>query len=192
MGFTPTVNPMNMAQGVGLYLSIYKAAKGAGAAVPFPGRERGYRSTHSDTFQDVLSKMEIFAAVNPGKCGAGGVFNVANATAPVSWAQVWLGLCAHFGLVGRGPVDGEPTMAEFVARHRGEWAALAREHGLGEELVDRHNWGFTHFMLVDFDFDRQYDLSRSRGVGFAEEVGTVESYVAAWERMRAAKQLPPA
>ncbi|KAF6814740.1 sirq protein [Colletotrichum plurivorum] len=190
VGFAPTVNPMNMAQGVGLYLSIYKAAKGAGATVPFPGHEHGYHSTHSDTFQDLLSKMEIYAAVNPDKCGNGGVFNVANET--VSWSQVWPGLCAHFGLVGQGPVAGSPKMADFVAQHKDAWVALAKEHGLNEELVDQHIWSFTHFMLVDFDFDRQYDLSRVREVGFAETIDTVESYVATWERMRAAKQLPPA
>lgn len=45
-------------------------------------------------------------------------------------------------------------------------------------------------MLVDFDFDRQYDLSRSREVGFSEEIDTVEGYIKAWERMRDAKILP--
>ncbi|KAH9238004.1 hypothetical protein K456DRAFT_1747645 [Colletotrichum gloeosporioides 23] len=174
VGFTPTPNPMNMAQGIGLYLSIYRAVKGAGASVPFPGYEHGYHSTHSDTFQDILSKMEIYAALNPEKCGNGAVFNMADGKT-VSWSQVWPGLCAHFGLTGEGPGAKSVKMEDFVKEHRDVWTALAH----------------THFMLVDFDFDRQYDLSRSREVGFAEEIDTVDGYVVSWERMRAARQLPP-
>jgi hypothetical protein len=47
-------------------------------------------------------------------------------------------------------------------------------------------------MLVDFDFDRQYDLSRARSVGFDEQIDTSEGYFISWDRMRAAKILPPA
>ncbi|KAL0934441.1 sirq protein [Colletotrichum truncatum] len=190
VGFTPTINPMNMAQGIGIYLTIYRAVNGAGATVPFPGRDHGYYSRHSDTFQDILSRMEIFAAVNIDKCGHGGVFNVANGKA-VSWSQVWPGLCSHFGLVGEAPVANSMKMEDFVKEHKDEWLALARKHGVNEKLVDQYGWGFLHFMLVDFDFDRHYDLSRSREVGFLEEIDTVKSYVLSWERMRAAKQLPP-
>ncbi|TDZ20530.1 Short chain dehydrogenase sirR [Colletotrichum orbiculare MAFF 240422] len=194
VGFTPTVNAMNLAQGIGVYLSIYRAVRGAGAPVPFPGHEHGYRSTHTDTFQDLLAKMEIYAAVNTEMCGDGGVFNIANASKPVTWQQVWPGLCAHFGLVGEGPAAkaAQPIKMEtFVKENKAAWSELAREHGLDETLVDRIGWGFVHLMVVDFDFDRQYDLSRAREVGFADEVDTVESYVLSWERMRAANQLPP-
>ncbi|KAF9878589.1 sirq protein [Colletotrichum karsti] len=190
VGFAPTVNPMNMGQGIGLYLSVYRAVKGAGATVPFPGHEHGYHSTHSDTFQDILSKMEIHAALNTDKCGDGGVFNIADGKT-VSWSQVWPGLCSHFGLVGTGPVANSTKMEDFVKGHRDAWSALAKEHGLNEKLIDQQGWGHTHFMLVDFDFDRQYDLSRSRKVGFSEEIDTVQGYIESWERMRAAKQLPP-
>lgn len=46
-------------------------------------------------------------------------------------------------------------------------------------------------MMVQFDFDREFDLTRSREVGFSVEIDTVEGYIIAWERMRAAKILPP-
>ncbi|KAH7052016.1 hypothetical protein B0J12DRAFT_710262 [Macrophomina phaseolina] len=191
VGFAPTNSAMNMAQGIAIYHTIYREVKGAGAAVPFPGREHGYYSTHSDTFQDILSKMEIYAALNPDKCGGGGVFNVADGKA-AAWAEVWPRLAEHFGIIGTGPATGtdKKSMEEFVKENRAAWSALAKKHGIKEEIVDQQGWGHTHFMLVDFDFDRQYDLSRSREVGFSEEIDTVEGYIKAWERMRDAKILP--
>lgn len=134
--------------------------------------------------------MEIFAAVNPEKCGNGGVFNIADGQT-VSWAQVRPGLCKHFGLVGKGPVADSVSMEDFVKQHKDSWVALAKKHGLNEKTVDEQGWGHTHFMLVQFDFDRQYDLSRSREVGFSEEIDTVQGYIKSWDRMRAAKILPP-
>ena len=181
---------MNMAQGIGIYLSMYKEVKGAGATVPFPGYEHGYHSTHSDTFQDVLSRMEIFAALNPKLCGNGGVFNVADGKT-VTWAQVWPKLCEHFGLLGGGPDSSATPMLEFVEKNKNAWLAVARRHGLNEKLAEEQGWGHTKFMMVDFDFDRHFDLGHSRSVGFNEEIDTVDGYIKSWERMRDAKMLPP-
>ncbi|KAF3002722.1 hypothetical protein E8E14_002454 [Neopestalotiopsis sp. 37M] len=192
IGFTPVTNPMNLAQGIALYLELYKEVHGAGASIPFPGHQHGYTSTHTDTFQDLLSRMEIHAALNPDECGDGGVFNVADGRA-VTWEQVWPRLCEHFGLVGTGPDNSSSTLPllEFVDKHKHVWKAIARRHGLKETLAEEQNWGFIEFMLVQFDFDRQYDLTRSREVGFTDEIDTVEGYKIAWERMRKAKMLPP-
>ena len=82
-------------------------------------------------------------------------------------------------------------MEKFVREHIDTWKLLAKKHGLKEAVVDEQNWAFVHFMLVQFDFDRQYDLSRSREVGFVEEIDTAEGYFISWERMRKTKILPP-
>ncbi|KAH9204995.1 hypothetical protein DL95DRAFT_376620 [Leptodontidium sp. 2 PMI_412] len=190
VGFTPTSNAMNMSQGIALYLSIYRQVHGKGAVVPFPGQEHGYHSTHSDTFQDVLAKMEIYVATHIQDCGNGGVFNIADGQT-VTWAQVWPKLAEHFGLKGQGPMPKTVTMEKFVKDNLRAWEVLVDKHGLKAKVVDEQNWGHVHFMLVQFDFDRQYDLSRSREVGFKEEIDTVEGYFISWERMRAAKILPP-
>ncbi|KAI9166334.1 Short chain dehydrogenase sirQ [Paramyrothecium foliicola] len=190
VGFAPGTNAMNMAQGIAIYLSIFKEINGAGATVPFPGYEHGYNSTHSDTFQDILSKMEIFAALNPEKCGDGGVFNVADGNT-VTWAQIWPKLCEHFGLVGGGPDSSAMAMLEFVEKNKDVWKQIAKRHGLDEKRVEQQGWGHVHFMMVDFDFDRQYDLSKAREVGFNEQIDTVEGYIQAWKRMSDAKILPP-
>lgn len=190
IGFTPVTNPMNLAQGIGLYLEIYKEVNGPGAKVPFPGTEHGYKSTHSDTFQDILSKMEIFAALNTDRCGGGRVFNVADGKT-ATWERVWPRLCEHFGLVGTSPDPAATPILEFVDHHKHVWKDIARRHGLKETLAEEQGWGFIEFMLVQFSFDRQYDLSRAREVGFNEEIDTVEGYKVSWERMRKAKMLPP-
>ncbi|KAJ4256915.1 hypothetical protein NW762_009011 [Fusarium torreyae] len=190
VGFVPGFNAMNMAQGIGIYLTMFKEVNGAGAKVPFPGHEHGYHSTHSDTFQDILSKMEIYAAMNPDKCGDGGVFNIADGKT-ITWAQVWPKLCEHFNLVGGGPDVSATPMLEFVKKNKQAWIDVAKKHGLNEKLIDEQVWGHVHFMMVDFDFDRQYDLSHARSVGFMEEIDTVDGYIQSWDRMRAAKLLPP-
>ncbi|KAK5692325.1 hypothetical protein LTR17_025375 [Elasticomyces elasticus] len=190
VGFAPGSNAMNMAQGMAIYLSTFKKVHGPGATVPFPGSEHGYHSTHSDTFQDILSRMEIFAAIHHDKCGNGGVFNVADGQV-VTWAEVWPKLCSHFGLVGGGPRPGSTSIHDFVEAHRSAWEELAAEHGIKASLIDEQGWGHLEFMMVDFDFDRQYDLSRSRAVGFLEQIETVDGYVRSWERMRAARLIPP-
>ncbi|KAK1547118.1 hypothetical protein CPAR01_01085 [Colletotrichum paranaense] len=228
VGFAPTSNAMNMARGIGIYLSVWRrvfgttttGAGGLGSGnrveveVPFPGSLRSYRATHTDTNQDVLSKMEIFAAVvNPEGCGGGRAFNVADGGAMISWSVVWPRLCERFGLIGVAPpppppsseaaIDAEaglgtasgstappPSMKDFIAEHDDAWVALAREHGLDEGAARGYNWDFLHVMLVECDFDREYDLTRAREVGFREGVDTVEGYFTAWERMRSAKQLP--
>lgn len=190
VGFAPGTNAMNMAQGIAVYLSMYRQVHGAGATVPFPGHDHGYHSTHTDTFQDILSQMEIYAALNTDKCGDGGIFNVADGQV-VTWADVWPRLCKPFGLVGGSPRPDSQPMLEFVQQNKDAWHSLAKRYELNEKLVEQQGWGHTRFMLVDFDFDRQYDLSRSREVGFTEAIDTVDGYVKSWKRMQQAKMIPP-
>ncbi|GKT50067.1 short chain dehydrogenase sol3 [Colletotrichum spaethianum] len=190
IGFAPTSNAMNLAKGIGIYLTIHRAVHGDGASVPFPGPDNSYYTTHSDTFQDILSKLEIHAAVNPTKCGDGRAFNAADGQT-ISWSQVWPRLCKYFGLKGQGPAPRLAPITDFVTRHEEVWAALASEHGLEKDAVQSFDWSFLDFMLVQVGFDREFDLTRSREVGFIEEIDTVEGFKTAWERMKAAKQLPP-
>ncbi|EHK95991.1 hypothetical protein M7I_8327 [Glarea lozoyensis 74030] len=189
VGFVPGSNAMNMAQGIALYLSLYKEVNGVGATVPFPGFEHGYNSTHSDTFQDVLARMEIFAATNPQKCGNGGIFNIADGDT-VTWAQVWPKICTYFDLIGRGPKPDSQPMEAFVKENAKAWGAMVEKHGLDPSGMKFQNWAHVHFMLVQFDFDRQYDLSRAREVGFMESIDTAQGYFTAWDRMKAAKIFP--
>ncbi len=138
IGFVPGSNAMNLAQGIGLYLTLYAAVHGKGAEVPFPGSEKGWRSTHSDTSQDLLAKMEIFAALNPEKCGDGAAFNIADGKT-VTWAEVWPGLCGYFGLIGGGPKEGAKAIGDFMRRNEGVWDELATKEGLRSGLLGEKN-----------------------------------------------------
>lgn len=181
---------MNMSQGIAVYLSIYREVNGAGAEVPYPGSEKAYRCTHGDTFQDTLSHLEIYAALNPDKCGGGKSFNAADGPV-LTWAEKWPKLCKHFGLVGSGPSADSLPVLDFVQKHRDTWKALCSKYSLRKRVIDEQGWGHVNFMLVQFDFDREFDMSHARSVGFGEEQDTVQGYFKAWERMRAAHIIPP-
>ncbi|OGM42326.1 sirQ protein [Aspergillus bombycis] len=189
VGFVPGTNVMNIAQGIALYLTLYREVYGQGAEVPFPGSLHGYRSTHSDTFQDILSKMEIYTALNRDKCPNGSAFNIADGDV-VSWEQVWPGLCSYFGLVGVQPQEHQKKIEEFVRENQGAWDGLVETHGLRGGLLEAQNWPFIQFMLVDFDFDREYSLDAARAIGFTERIDTVEGYQVAFDRMAAARIIP--
>lgn len=190
IGFTPIGNAMNLSQGIALYLAIYREVHGQGAKVKWPGTEKSWKCKHSDTSQGILARMEIYTATHIDRCGDGGIFNVADGKT-VTWEDVWPKLCDDFGLIGEEPASQIKSMEQFVKSHIDVWKKLADKYGLKEDVVEEQNWPFVHFMLVQFDFDRQYDLSRSRRVGFHEVVDTVGSYLKAWEKMRRARILPP-
>jgi hypothetical protein len=145
---------MNLAQGIGLYLALWKQVYGKGVEVPFHGTEKGWMSTHSDTNLDLLAKMEIYAALNPEMCGGGRAFNIADGRT-VRWAEVWPGLCEDFGPLGVGPTDGGEGIVDFVERNERVWEGLVKREGLRGEPFGEQNWGLVHFMLVDFGFDRE-------------------------------------
>jgi len=69
---------MNCAQGLGIWLSLAREVHGEGAKIPFPGSQKSWVNKHTDTFQDILGRMDIYTAVNPDKCGNGGTFNCAD------------------------------------------------------------------------------------------------------------------
>lgn len=180
---------MNMAQGLAFYLSLYREVHGPGAKVPYPGAEHGYRHRHTDTFQDIAAKMEIYAALNPEKCGDGKAFNVANGDV-TTWADKWPGICAYFGLKGTGPQGTFEPPAAFVQRNANLWNRLVQRLGLRVGRIETFYWPFLDFLMDKAFFDRQYDLSAARSVGFVETIDTVKAYMIAFDRMRAARVIP--
>jgi hypothetical protein len=188
IGFTPGTNFMNSAQGLGIWLSLFREVNGAGAKIAFPGTQASWTNKHTDTSQDVLAKMNLYAAVNHDKCGNGETFNCADG-AVVTWADKWPGTCKHFGLEGTGP-DSPYSIEEFVKKHADTWHQLEEKQGLKKGIFDKLSWGFVQAVVALRDFDCDYDLSKARSVGFEETVETVKSYTTAFERMREAKIIP--
>jgi len=186
IGFVPHNNGMNLAQSLGLFLAFWKFKKGANSEVPFPGDEIAWTSKHSDTSQDVLAKFHIFASLHPDDVD-GKAFNVADGDV-VSWSMVWDGICQFFGLRGIPP-NGSVSGAQWMKEQRIEWEGWEKEHGLKAGTADKTGWDFME-AIVGAKVDRQYDLGRSRAIGFEEKYDTIEGYHVAFERMRKAKQIP--
>lgn len=189
IGFIPTTNFMSCAQGLALYLSLFRAVYGPNAKVPFPGTEASWTCKHTDTSQDILARFEIHAALNSDKCGGGRIFNVADGNV-VTWRDKWSGICSYFGLQGTGPEESYEALDQFAKRNAGTWDGIVKEKGLKGGRLEAYEWGFLDFVMAKFDFDRQYDLGASREVGFGEVVDTVEGYRIAFDRMRSAKVIP--
>lgn len=156
VGFTPGSNFMNIAQGLGIFLSLYREVHGAGAKVAFPGSQGSWKNKHTDTFQDVLGRFDIFAAVHHDRCGKGGIFNVANGDL-VTWQSKWEGdnsIPGYFGLVGAPP--SEPwSVEDFVKQNSSTWEQLVEKHGLKKGIMESFSWPFLYFVMTAFDFDRQ-------------------------------------
>ncbi|PIG85689.1 hypothetical protein AARAC_007134 [Aspergillus arachidicola] len=170
VGFAPGSNAMNMGFGIAFYLTLYREVNGKDAEVPFPGRPHGYHTRHTDTFQDILAKMEIFTALSREKCPNGSSFNCGDGE-PVTWLKFG----REFAL----------TLA-----YAATWDSLVKEKRLKKGLIESQNWGHANFMLIDFDFPREYSLEAARSVGFTEHIDTVQGYWTTFDRMVKAKFIP--
>lgn len=188
IGFVPGTNAMNVAQGLGFYLSLFREVHGAGAECAYPGTAAGYRSRHTDSSQDIIAQMEIFAALEPEKCGGGRAFNVADGEV-VTWADIWGGICAYFDLKGAPPTEETETAGIFVSKHVDRWPGVVERDGLESMDILAHNWWFVE-RILQIPFDRQFDLSSAREVGFKETVDTTRGYTLVFDRMRQAKMIP--
>ena len=189
VGFVPNDNAMDGARGIALYLTLYRHIHGEGAEAPFFGTEKSWINKHNDTFQDILARFEIYAALHPGSCGKGAQFNIADGPV-VSWSEKWPALCKYFGLKGVGPKAGTLSAPEFAKKNGGRWKEVESNHGLRKGLFERYAWSFVDGIAVGFDFDREYDLSRARLAGFTEEIDTIKAWTITFDRLKDAKVIP--
>lgn len=189
VGFVPNDNAMDGARGIALYLTLYRHIHGEGAEAPFMGTEKSWINKHNDTFQDILARFEIYAALHPNTCGKGAQFNIADGPV-VTWSEKWPALCKYFGLKGVGPKSGTLTAPEFAKKNGGRWKEVETNHGLRKGLFERYDWSFIDGIAVGFDFDREYDLSRLRLAGFTEEIDTIKAWTTAFDRLKDAKIIP--
>lgn len=188
IGFVPHKNAMNLAQAIGLWLAMVKSVEGRGTEVVFPGDEKAYKALHTDTSQDILAQFHIYASLHP-EIVSKKAFNIADGEV-VTWEQVWPGICQWFGLKGVGPDGSKKTGAEWVQAQRGQWEDWVKENGLKEGALQATSWEFMSAIMGAITFDRQYDLSACRKVGFQEKTETVKGYTRAFEKMRAARIIP--
>ena len=188
IGFVPQNNAMNLAQCIGLFVAMYLSFEGKGAEVPFPGDEAAYTALHTDTSQDILARFHIYASLHPDAVSKR-AFNVADGEV-IAWKGLWVGICAYFGLKGVGPDASRTTGVQWVQKQKGRWGEWVREHGLKEGAFEATSWDFMSGIMGSIDFNRHYDLSACREVGFKETLPTMLGYALAFDRMRAAKIIP--
>lgn len=142
IGFVPNHNAMNIAEPLGLYLSLWKDFGGS-EEVPFPGTEESYGHLQSNGNQDIVARFTIYASLHP-EVTKGKSFNIADVDFGVSWSMAWEGIAAYFGLKGVGPLESgqEETGENWVKSQKEKWDAWTKEKGLREKVLDNTCWGF--------------------------------------------------
>jgi hypothetical protein len=167
---------MNLAQALGLFFRFYASRNGPGSKVPYPGPLAAYTALHTDISQDILARFHIYVSFHPDLTASEG-FNIGDESNGVKWEDLWPQIASYFGL-------------KYMQAHESEAKAWAEENGLKEDALTGTNLGFLTGMLGMTVFDRQYDLSRARGIGFLETRDTAVGYTKAFDLLRAKKIIP--
>jgi hypothetical protein len=189
IGFVPKGNPMNIAQNLGLWLSLVKDIQGDGAEVVFPGSWKAYTAKHSDSSQMLVGRFVVQVSLQTEGTD-GQIFNIADGMS--TWEEDWPRICALFKLNGVGPKEGVVTGKEWVMRYKDQWAGWVSKYNLKEGVLEGNDWEFIGF-LMEVESDRQMELQKARDLGFAGEMDgsdVVAGYASAFELMRAAKMIP--
>ncbi|KAJ5407791.1 hypothetical protein N7509_001674 [Penicillium cosmopolitanum] len=137
IGIAPFGNANCIAQSTGTYLSFYREMEGPGARVPFMGSETGWSLLSTDSNQDLIAQLCIFASLQPKDKVHGQTFNVGDNSIPLSWSTRWPLIAAYFGLEGTGPSKDSLTPAQYIDHHWNEFQNLCHERGLREDVVYR-------------------------------------------------------
>ena len=189
VGFVPQNNAMNIAQALGLFLSLWREVEGQGSEVRFPGNNAAWEALHTDTSQDILARFHIHASTHPEETSKK-AFNVVDGPA-TTWKEVWPAVCGYFGLNGVAPESsGEPFSAQkWMEDHRSTWANWVSTNNLKEGALEGTSWDFMQ-AVIGIPFRRDYDPTASRSIGFTEERPHSEGYAMVFDEMRRARIIP--
>ncbi|KAF2815733.1 uncharacterized protein BDZ99DRAFT_432442 [Mytilinidion resinicola] len=192
IGFVPNQNFYSLGTVLGIYLSLYRAVEGEGADCPFPGTDASWAAKSNDSSSDMIARQTLHLSLTLPKESKGEGYNVADAKSPETWSSKWPQLCAYFGLKGTAPTSKSPEVRQYIKEHMKQWSELEAKHGLqkGHADSERTFQGFEYFLLTQFDFDRQYDMTKMYGTGFEEERSVMGAWGPVFERMKAAKIIP--
>lgn len=176
---------------MGIYLSLWREVNGKGSECPFPGTQKSWVAKSNDSSSDMIARQTLHLSLSPSTEKGGG-YNVADAKTPSSWSAKWPIICSYFGLNGIGPSANPPEMRKFIKEHMNVWEKLETERGLQTGHADspRIFPGFEYFLMTQFDFDRQYDMTKMYGTRFSEERDTLTAWGGVFDRMRKAKIIP--
>ncbi|KAI0028560.1 hypothetical protein K488DRAFT_58296 [Vararia minispora EC-137] len=195
IGYSPTINPMNLALIVGIYLALYRAVHGRGAKVAIPANISGANAPNNESPADYVARCAIWLSLREDDALSGRSFNVAVRAS--TYAERWTEIAAAWGLEGVAAQEDGPDpmrpgamVAQWISAHAETWTKLEQEHGLRKGVLEAA--GFDFLVVMSIPVDRRYDLSAIQEAGWAEKDETVRQYYTeAWERFAEAKILPP-
>jgi len=191
VGFVPNHNPMNIAEPLALYCSLW-ASLNPSSPIPFPGPASSYKTLASNGSQDQIAKFSIFASLHKEK-SAGKAFNIADTDQGLSWENTWPGIAQWFGLVGGEPREDVLSGEAWVKSTpiKSQWDAWTSSHHLRPKVLDNTCWEFMSIVAGEYaSINRQFDLSEARRIGYTETMDHVKGYHVAFERMRKAGIIP--
>lgn len=178
---------MNLALPLGIFLAMWRRVHGAGSTIPYPGSLVAYERSNTETPMGGNARFQIYASLQGSKTHAQ-AFNIGAPTS--TFAEKWPRMAKVFGLVGVPPInEGGIDVSKWVIDHKDVWNQMEVEYGLKPGAIEKTGWAFLIILYIPFD--RDYDISRSREIGFSEDMDIAEAYKESWEFMAQAKLLPP-
>ncbi|KAL4926337.1 SDR family oxidoreductase [Aspergillus undulatus] len=195
VGFVPNNNAYCLAQWLALYLSLYREINGEGVEVVFPGNAKSWTIKSNDSSQDLIAKFAIYASLHP-EITAGERYNTSDKAEWTTWSVKWPIICQYFGLRGvEPPAQGSgPEPAAYIAQNKDKWFEIEKKYNLKSGTVgnERSLALVPNFLMNQFDFDRQVDLTKTHQAwGEAKEETDVQgAWWTAFDRFRAARIIP--
>lgn len=192
IGFVPNQNFYSLGTVLGIHLALFREVEGEGTECPFPGTSKSWVAKSNDSSSDMIARQTLHLSLTLPKERKGEGFNVADARRSESWSTKWPQLCTYFGLKGTGPSESAIEVRPYIRKHLDTWKAMEKQHRLRNGIADSDLTfqGFEHFLLTQFDFDRQYDMTKIYSTGFEEERSVMQAWGGVFDRMREAKIIP--
>ncbi|KAL5046731.1 hypothetical protein BDW71DRAFT_214506 [Aspergillus fruticulosus] len=180
VGFVPNNNAYCLAQWLAIYLSLYREINGPGAEVVFPGT-KSWTIKSNDSNQDIIGRFAVYASLHP-EWSAGERYNVADNAQWSTWSGV-------------APIDGPgPDPSAYIQENKEKWFQMEKKYGLkgGRVGNDKSLTIVSNFLMNQFDFDRQVDLTKMHAAwgGAKEETDVQGAWHIAFDRFRAANIIP--
>lgn len=183
---------MTYVEPLALYLALYRYVNGPNASVQFPGTQKNYTYTFTDSSQDIISKSEIYLSVVKPEQANGEAFNIADTETPGPWSVKWPLLASYFGLQATGPTDDQwADIDTWWREHDEDYKRMCEEYGLQYRQINEAAWIFCKVGFTLLHRNRELSLQKIRSLGFNEESPVGQSYINTFEHMEKEKILPP-
>ena len=177
-------NAMNMGVTLAAYATLCRES---GRPFVFPGSATQWNGLTDMTDARLLARHLIWATTTPAARNE--AFNVVNGDI-FRWSWMWSRIAGWFGLEAAPFAGAGLPLERQLAGKEGEWAEIARRHGLIEADLNR----LASPWHTDADLGRPIevvtDMSKSRRLGFLDYQATDEAFFDLFARLRAERIIP--